>query len=292
MDVIKAVYALRAPTTNQLYALYFNNDKHGNPKPIDLYDSSLVNSRCVDRLRGLYDLGYLDRIEQPSTLEEGSKPLLHVLDKESIPLLAEILDVETQDIDWKPSDNDIKNVDHLIKSNDLRVSMVLDARLQSWQILSWLDQRALDRVQKQNKKFAYVSIDGADGDKRPATTVGDAYFHLYDGKYNHFCFIEIDTGSETVESLKRDTTVEKKIKVYLAWWKTGAYRQMFGNKPMKVAFVTSGSKRLANLKTVAEKLGGNEMFYFTAFADIPFGTALSKNIWEVAGKNGRHNFVA
>lgn len=52
---------------------------------------------------------------------------------------------------------------------------------------------------------------------------------------------------------------------------------------LRVLTVTSGLKRLTNLKRAAEIVSGGRLFWFTTMKEITVGTVLTSPIWHVAG---------
>jgi predicted transcriptional regulator len=65
IEIIQAVYAYRALTTDHIETLLFSPSTH---------------SRCLFRLKNLYHHGFLLRTEQPQSLTEGRKPFVYWLD--------------------------------------------------------------------------------------------------------------------------------------------------------------------------------------------------------------------
>src|SRR5437763_153608 len=92
-DIIQAVWQYRALTAPQLATLFFSSSHPQNGQ---------VNSRCLHRLRMLYDHGYLFRDTQPSKISEGLK-LVYFLDAKGAALLSER---QGAPIEWDPQDQD------------------------------------------------------------------------------------------------------------------------------------------------------------------------------------------
>jgi hypothetical protein len=80
-----------------------------------------------------------------------------------------------------------------------------------------------------------------------------------------------------------DRFVKRKVKPALSFIGAKQYKRAFG-VPYGTCFViTTGQRRLENLKAKAEEAGGNGRFYFTTFDEISEKTVLTKPIWQLAG---------
>ncbi len=278
-EIIKAVYTHRALTTIQIACSFFSpSAKRG------------INSWCQYRLQLLFQYGYLYRVEQAQKLSEGRKPLVYFLDEKGAQVVAELLDVEREEIDWHTSDNDVSLLflDHLIASNDFRIAVTLAAQGKGWKVEKWLDEKTLKSAQMKD----VVEITGPQGRKQRAAVVPDAYFLLRAGEYVYHHFVEVDRGTVTGEASqwgRRDWA--RKIRAYLAYFRSGKYQERYHAKGLRVLTVTTGERRLANLKQVTEKAGGKKLFWFTTEDKITSGAVLSEPIWQMASQDGYHSLV-
>lgn len=281
-EVVKAVYTHRALTTPQIEILLFppdNGQVHGTK-----------TSRARHRLKLLFHYGYLFRDEQPTKLSAGKKPLVYLLDRKAIPLLASEYGVFEEDIDWSPRNNKLAQrfLDHLLSMNDVRIAIEVGAGKQGIQLLHWLDEKTL----KSREMKDSVEITGSEGQITKATIVPDGYFALTDGVYDYHNLLEIDMGTETGISDKFNRrTFARKIRGYLAYYDSGKYAKKYGATAMTVLTVTTGQARMSNLKKIAERLDGDEMFWFTTFDQVSPETVLTVPIWTVAGQKGFHPLV-
>lgn len=278
-EIIKVVYTHRALTTHQIEALFFT-PKTGPTQPAN-------TSRCKYRLQMLFHHGFLYRDEQPQKLTEGRKPLVYFLDERGKGLLEELLDEE---IDWNPEHNDVSHpfLDHLLATNDVRVSIEVAARNQGWTIETWLDDKTLKSRQMKD----YVMIKGPRGGEQRAAVVPDGYFHLWDGEYHYHLFLEVDRRTVTGEASKwekRDWA--RKVRAYLAYYRSGKYQKRYQTKSLRILTVTTGKVRLANLKAITKKTGGKARFWFTTFDLATPDTILTKPIWQQASKDGLYSLT-
>lgn len=116
----------------------------------------------------------------------------------------------------------------------------------------------------------------------------DGFFVLE--KQSHpspFAFLlEIDMGTEDNPRFGRE-----KVLPSLAYLKSSAYRKRFGLRYGRFLIVTTGERRLQNMKAQTERLGGGGQFYFTTFENIRPETVLRKPIWWLAGETQLRSIV-
>jgi hypothetical protein len=279
--VINACYEYRALTTTQIQQLFFS---HNNTR------SQLV--QCQYRLKLLYHHEYVYRDEQPTKLSEGHRSLVYFLDRKGALLLAECLGVDPSELDWHPKNNAAGAghlfIDHLLKTNDIRIAVALATEQEHANLECWLDDKTL----KSRQVKEYVKIKDAAGDERRVAVIPDGYFHLQIGKYQHHHFLEADLRTVTGFSSKsgrRDWA--KKIRTYLAYHESGQFQERYQAQSFRVLTVTTGERRLENLKRITEEAGGKSRFWFTTFDRIAPGTVLSQPIWQVAGREGEYSLT-
>lgn len=282
-EIVRAVYDYRALISSQINTLFFSK-QGGN------VNQQKPSSRCLQRLRRLYEHGFLHRAEQPSKPSEGHKPFVYFLDKGGVNLLAEMRGVFPDDLDWHPKHKQIRPqaINHLLATNDVRIAIELAAKALSADIRKWLDDSTLRRKEMKDR----VEISTPQGKRKPVAIVPDGYCLLSVGEHNYHNFLEIDMGTVTGQSSnygRRDFS--RKIRGYIAYGTSGQYQERYQAQSMRVLIVTTGEKRMENLKAVAEKAGGRDQFWFTTFDKINEDSVLSVPIWAVAGREERHPLV-
>ena len=260
LEIIRAVYEYRALTTPQVHALLFAN-------PAGSQRVTMV--QCQHRLKLLYHHGYLYRDEQPTKLSEGRQPLVYFLDKAGAQLLAGYWHLEVGELDWRPRDNasgvGYLFLDHLLKTNDVRITLVRAAAQAGCIIETWLDDKRLRSRQMRD----YVLLASTQKKEQRVAIVPDGYFCLTCGQSQIHHFLEIDLRT-TIGRSSRDDTRDwaRKIQGYIVYHKHGQYERRYHAQSFRVLTVTTGARRLANLKAITEQVGGRSRFWFTTFTDL------------------------
>lgn len=281
LAIVNACYEYRALNTPQIQQLFFN---HSNTY------GQLV--QCQHRLKLLYHHGYLYRDEQPTKFREGHRPLIYFLDRKGAQLLSEYLGVEPAALDWHPRSNAAGAghlfLDHLLKTNDVRIAISLAAAQEQAVIESWLDDKALKSQQMKD----YVQLHDIGSDEAPVALVPDGYFCLKLGNRQQHHFLEADMGTVIVAWGNPDRRAwAKKIHTYLKYHEHGQFQQRYQANSFRVLTVTTGERRLTHLKQVTEEAGGKARFWFTTFSQLTPETALSQPIWHIAGREGVYSLL-
>lgn len=278
--IIQAVYTHRVLTTPQINTLFFETSMGSG--------TGTVGSRCRHRLKCLYRHGYLHRDHPPVKPAEGRRPFIYMLGKRAVPLLAQVYGLLPEEIDWKPAHKKVSwyFLAHLLATNDARVAIEVAADRRGHNLIEWQDERTL----RGKEMKARVTIKTSKGRDLQYTVVPDGYFQLFvsneTDRYEYRHLIEIDMGTESGRRFSR------KLKGYLSYWESGQYRDRYGTDILRVLIVTTGEKRMKNLKEIAERVGVMDgVFYFTTFDRISAETVLTAPVWEIAGHEGRFTLI-
>jgi hypothetical protein len=281
MAIINACYEYRAITSQQLQHLFF---RYGTDRG--------QLTQCQLRLKLLYHHGYLYRDEQPTKMSDGRRPLVYFLDRKGAAILAECLEIPVTDLDWSSKNNaaGAKHlfIDHLLATNDVRISLTLAAQQQQVTIERWLDDKTLKRSQMKDQ----VTIETTEEKQQQIAIIPDGYFHLRDGQRDYHYFIEADMRTMVGMSSKsgrRDWA--KKIRSYLIYKDSGKFQERYEAKSFRVLTITTSEKRLQHLKQITEEVGGLSLFWFTTFKKIHTSNPLSESIWQVAGRAGEYSLL-
>jgi hypothetical protein len=278
--IIQAVYEYRALTTTQIQRLLF---------PACATAQSVRGRQVVtqQRLKLLYHNEYLTRDERPTRLSEGRQALVYFLDKRGAQLLATYLKIEPTQLDWRPRDNVAGAghlfLDHLLHTNDVRLSLSCAAEASGCRITQWIDDRSLRRREMKE----YVTLKSDMGTDEKVAIVPDGYFSLVQGDKVFHHFIEVDLATVvglSSKSGRRDWA--RKVRAYLAYYQSGQYTKRYGARLFRVLTVTTGAGRLENLQQITEQAGGKNIFWFTTFDALIGQSLLTSPIWNMAGREG------
>jgi hypothetical protein len=281
INIVRTVYAFRAMTARQIHDLFFDTGPDTT--------AHTISSRCQYRLKLLFQHGFLFRDAPPAKHTEGRKPLIYFLDRAAKSLLADSLHRPAQEIDWHPRHNNVSwpFLDHLLETNKIRVAFTLACRRQGYTLHTWYDEH---RLRSQEMKD-YVTVPNRRG---RIAVVPDSYIYLTDRQYGYHHFLEVDLATETVGMAAGSAnrkTFARKIQAYLAYYRSGQYTRRYGTQAMRVLVVTTGRKRLQNLRTVTARVGGGSQFWFATLDQIDPETVLHGPIWQVAGAEGERSLL-
>jgi hypothetical protein len=278
--MVKAIQEYRALTTKQLERLFFQSQRR---------KEGTGSSRQLTRLRYLFHHGFIQRGEQAQLLSEGRKPYVYYLDRRGAELVAHDLDCDVGELDWDPKGYQIGHLylEHLLATNDVRIAITLAARQHGYVIEKWLDEKTL----KSDQMKDVVTLTSPTGKKQRAAVVPDAYFLFQKGpKYHQFLEIDLRTVTGTSSEWGRRNWA-RKVAVYLEYYRSGKYQERYHTKSMRILTVTTGERRLANLKSITEEVGGKSRFWFTTFEQINTADVMVDPIWDKAGTEGLHSLT-
>lgn len=279
-EIIRSVYEYRALTTTQISDLLF--------VPIEQRSRQTPSSRCLHRLKQLFQYGFLLRDELPHLLIEGRRPFVYRLDRRGAELLAMLDGCEVSELDWRSSEHlGHQFLDHSIRINDVRVEITRSAKRHGGTIEKWLDERTLSRFQKD-----IVTLTSDTGRKQKAAVVPDGYFHLLTDTHHYHQFLEVDRGTVTGSSDAWTTrTWARKVITYIEYYQSGKYHERYHTKSMRVLCVTTGEKRLHNLLEVTRESGGKSRFWFTTQERVQGSDVLVDPIWQDAVREGMRSLI-
>jgi hypothetical protein len=274
--IVAALYEYRALTTEQIAALLFT--------PTTL-------TKCDERLRKLFHHGFVLRTEQPSSVLEKNKPLVHWLDQRGVELYAHNLGVDPAELDWRPNRHKIgaQFLYHLLDTNTVRIAIRKAAVALALTIAEWKPEEVLRSEEKTDN----------------SKVIPDDYFLLEqlipeEQRSRVFrLFIEIDrrtvTGEAKASSISQRDWAHK-IQSYNAYFRSAAYINRYGSvgekpAPARVLTITTGERRAAHLKEITERTGGKARFWFTTFDKVSPETVLTAPIWKVASWEGVYSLA-
>lgn len=278
--VVYDVYVYGALSSRHIEVLHFGGS---------LSSQRPVKSQCRYRLQLLYQHGFLERSGQYQLPGEGMLPFVYRLDRRGAQYVADRLGCSLADLDWQPPER-MSHLyqEHLLSTNDVRIAITLSAKKHGFVIPTWWDERTLRSQQMKD----YVLIQGPEGGERKMAVIPDGFFTLEVGHRKGNLFLEVDLATVTGESsIWERRTYGRKMAAYLAYYRSGQYQKRYQSQSMRVLTVTTGDKRLANLKAVTEGVGGKSRFWFATFSAIKERDVLTDPIWQVAGRDGLFSLV-
>ena len=273
--IVEAVHRHRVLSTDQIAALYFPTATSG------------VSSSCLNRLRHLVRTGFLARGEQLQAKTEGRRPYVYMMTSAGCELLQDQFGYEEEDIDWKPSYNDVQwmFLAHQLAINEVYVTLAKAVEPIGWHLDRWVD----DRILKQQAPQIPIHEN-----RELVAVVPDAYFSLVGpgGSPTLQFFLECDRGTVTVAGAGRTATWTRRIKAYQAYFASEEIHEQYGTNRIRVLSVTTGERRLVSLKRATEAAGGRKRYWFAVADRVSPARILLKPEWQVAGQDGRFSLIA
>jgi len=99
------------------------------------------------------------------------------------------------------------------------------------------------------------------------------------GRGEKFSFLpEIDMGSEDNPRFARE-----KVSPGIAYIGSEQFAKRFGLRHGRYLVVSTGRRRIRNMKAQAERSGGKGLFYFSTFDKVTPESVLTEPIWMLAG---------
>ena len=252
VEVLKAVAEYRILRQDHIQSLFFGS-----------------KSTAQYRLSHLYQHGFLARHFLP--VFEGWSPTLYTLDKRGLALLKTEHGMEHAPI-WN-SENGHEFLSHTLAITDVRIAITLACRAAGYTLMQWKGEADL------KADYDRVSVTDAQGKPQSISLIPDSFFTIETPRGKTSCFLEMDMGTMTLGRF------QTKIRAYLAYVQSGKYQERYQSRSLRVLTVTNGATRAANLKTTAEAVRAQRMFWFTSKAHVDSSTILHAPIWQVAGEN-------
>jgi hypothetical protein len=254
LDVVLAVHEHRLLRRDQIERLLFPSKNTAN-----------------ERLKRLHQHGYLARRRLPVEIGQGSSQALYLLASRGAQLVAAHLGVDVAAIGWRRAHNHASALflEHTLMVNEARLALALAARRHGYTLERWMAEEQLKRAPDR------VTIVEGRHASREMAFIPDGYFTLHMAARRASFFLEVDRATES------NRRWAQKVLAYLAYVRSGAYRQRYHTDCLRVLTVTTSAKRLHNLLLTTEKAGGGAMFWFTSLEQLSPETVLHAPIWQV-----------
>ena len=264
--VVESVYAFRFLRQDQIQALLFPSRWTAQYRLIRLYQHS-----------------YLNRLF--TAVPFGRGKTVYCLDQRGSDLVAAELGMDREETNWSRKANRVgwQFLEHTLTVNAVRIALLLASRTTGCQIAGWADEGDLKRAHSKATELVYVP--GDRGRRQNVAVIADGYFVLRSADKKAHFFLEVDRATIANSRWMR------KIRAYNLYYRTGKYQAKYKTRSFRVLTVTSGEKRLSNLKSTTEKAGGEAAFWFTTFERARSENILTAPIWQIAGREGRYSLV-
>ena len=250
-----------------------------------LFFSGIGRSQPRARMRLLFDNGYV-QMPNPESIHQVSRDeTIYWLDRKGASLVAGFQGKSFAQFKWRRKPR-FSQIEHDLRVNDFRIAVREGCQLRpDLQLKMWLPE----------SEFAVepdrISFETSAGKKTSRSVRPDGYFMIkcqsQFGRKKPFSFLlEIDMGSEDNPRFARE-----KVLPGVAYLKSSKYAERFGQPYGRYLVVTSGERRMLNMKAQTERNGGSGLFYFSTFADMAAESVLTSPIWFLASHDERRSII-
>ena len=264
-QVVQAVSELRVLRRDQIERLFFTGKNTTN-----------------ERLKRLYQHRFLERRWLPVEYGQGMSQAIYLLAQRGADLVAERQGIDRGAVGWRKSHNHVGSpfLEHSLMINDVRIAFTVAAQAAGYGVDTWVGEDELKAVGD------HVYIPSQNGGQRKVAVIPDGYLVLDLGDRRAHFFLEIDRATLSNKRWR------ERVRAYLVYTQSGRYTERYGTRSLRVLTVTTGPKRLANLKRSTEDAGGRAMFWFTTLRDTTPDRVLGQPIWQVAGEGNPASLIA
>ena len=224
------------------------------------------------RLSRLYQHRFLARRWREVEYGQGMGQALYLLDERGADVAVQRLGIDHSQIRWRETHNHVGSpfLEHMLMVNEVRIAFTLAARTEGYSIEKWVGEEKL----KASRDYVYVSAPGQA--RRRVAIIPDGYFVLNLGDKRAHFFLEVDRATQPHRRWMQ------RVRAYMSYVHSGRYSERFGTHSLRVLTVTTGPRRLTNLRRTTEEAGGGCMFWFTTLAQAQPRGILSFPVWQVA----------
>ena len=232
--------------------------------------------RTNDRLRGLFDHGYLDRPRAQLDYypTSGSSPMVYALADRGARLLIQRDGIDFANVEWSRKNRNAGRpfIEHQLEIMDLYVALECAARNRADVRLIHPDELIAafpDKPFSERKPFALRVKLAHHGVMHEIGLVPDLVFGLMFPDGTRHCFmVEIDRG--TMPVVRHDivqTSFERKMRAYLTAHVAKQHERRFGWKTFRVLTVTTDAYRTQSMMAALRRLRvphspGAPLFFF------------------------------
>ncbi len=251
-------------------------------KQIDtMFFSGMGRTQPRQRMRKLFDAHL---VNMPTPTQIHKVPLgetIYFLDERGAEEVADLNGVSLKKFEWRRQPR-WALIKHDLVVNDFRIAVLRAAEtIPDMKLNEWLPESEF-----------WVEPDTVDyrthlGIKKRRVVIPDGFFTIWrrsqvqPDKVEQLAFLlEVDRATEDNPRFSRE-----KVRPGVAYLRSTAYEKRFGLSYGCYLVVTTGERRMHNLKSHSERNEGNGRFYFTTFDKVSQGNILTEPIWHLAGSN-------
>lgn len=223
-------------------------------------------ARANARLRQLFDHKFVTRF-YPPVAPYGAQAL-YIVGPTALPLVARRLGMELPEVQrYHRRSKTPTFIEHTLAIVDVWLAFreALEGH-SAWELERWLPELLCHHE---------YDIRASGGQWRKETFKPDAFVRLAQRDADVFrsYFIEVDLGHTSSRQFL------KKLKTHARYLESGLFRESFETDSFRTLVITTGQRRLNNLKSLVAAQN-SDLFWFTTFADLKQQGALNA-IWQV-----------
>lgn len=244
----------------------------------ELYFSSTV--RCNARLRQLFDHHFVERYYPP--VAPFGAQAIYTVGKAALPLVARRLEMEWPEVTrFYRRGRTPTFIEHTLAIVDVWIAF---RRATSSASVPWAPatspHQAADGAAIQLERWLAEMLCRHEWQIRAAgggswhqeTFKPDAFVRLFDGRDYRSYFIEVDLGHTSSRQFAG------KLFTHTRYLESGLFEETYGTSAFETLVVTTGAKRLQNLKALVEA-SGSRLFRFSTWEALQASGALAP-IWQ------------
>ncbi len=254
-------------TTELLLAIYQHEGVLTQRQILKEYFRGKTKSWPEFRLQKYFDHHLLNKFNAEWVNGENLKETVYTLGTMGARYLAREVQIDYTSLTWRAKPRWL-TLAHDIKLNDFRLAVESQAkRSPDFELIKWMSETELQQHHKiPGRPDGFFLL------QRKSPIIQNQIEELA-------ILVELDNATHP---LKRFVT--RKVTPALKYIGSKEYERTFGVPNGAYFVITTGAKRLANLKEITEKAGGLGRFYFTTMDQVERGV-LTEAIWQMAGSD-------
>lgn len=264
-EILKMVNDCRALRSDQIERLFFQSRSTAQYRLQRLFHHEFLNRSFLTVVAG----------------GPASSPAIYTLGKRGATVLVERFGYDRERLRL-PKKGTIAwhQLEHLLKVNDIRLTITQAVTANGWILEEWRDETAF------RASPDYVTLTNRRGQTQEKPVLPDGYFCMETPKGKARFFLEVDRGTEALSKFT------PQIVVYEAYVDSGQYQARFAARSLRVLIITTTTRRLESLKTAIERSGGDSKYCLTTFDQLTPETVFTQPVWERVGSHDRVPLIA